>query len=143
MVAAVYVGHCNRDGEYSLYGNGVTGANSLRGVQESDRAGVVSFESIFPACYSGRWPHIHFEVFANLADATGGGDKLVTSQIAIPADVCSTVFATTGYQQSLQSLDRVSLANDNVFGDDDGIHDLATVSGSVDSGYVIALTVPV
>jgi len=32
-----------------------------------------SFTSIFPACYSGRWPHIHFEVYPNraaIADST-------------------------------------------------------------------------
>jgi protocatechuate 3,4-dioxygenase beta subunit len=32
-------------------------------VQITDANGVVSFTSIFPGCYSGRWPHIHFEVF--------------------------------------------------------------------------------
>jgi hypothetical protein len=80
--------------------------------------------------------------YANVEDATGGGEKLVTSQIAIPAEVCSTVFATTGYDQSRQNLASVSLENDNVFGDDDGVHELATVTGSVEAGYVIALTVP-
>ena len=141
--AAVYLWHCNRDGAYSLYGNGISGENYLRGVQEADADGVVTFDSIFPACYSGRWPHIHFEVFASVDDATGGGAKLVTSQIAIPAAACTAVFASDGYAQSQQNLDRTSLETDNVFGDDDGVHELATVTGSVDAGYTIALTVPV
>lgn len=141
--AAVYVWHCNRDGEYSLYGNGVTGENYLRGVQVADANGFVTFDSIFPACYSGRWPHIHFEVYANVDDVTAGGETLLTSQIAIPANACSTVFATSGYEQSLANLDRTSLSGDMVFGDDDGVHELATVTGSVDAGYLIALTAPV
>lgn len=61
--AAAYLWHCDREGRYSLYSNGVTAENYLRGVQESDADGVVTFDSIYPACYSGRWPHIHFEVY--------------------------------------------------------------------------------
>jgi hypothetical protein len=38
---------------------------------------------------------------------------------------------------------RVSLAGDNVFGDDGGIHELGTISGDVASGMTVALTVPV
>lgn len=60
---AVYVWHCDREGRYSLYSQGVTGENYLRGVQETDGRGQVRFTTIFPACYSGRWPHIHFEVY--------------------------------------------------------------------------------
>src|SRR5215213_2935015 len=59
---AVYLWHCDRDGQYSLYSQGVTGENYLRGVQETDADGTVKFTTILPACYSGRWPHIHFEV---------------------------------------------------------------------------------
>ncbi|KXB53830.1 hypothetical protein HMPREF0307_01803 [Corynebacterium sp. DNF00584] len=39
-----------------MYSNGVTGEPWLRGVQ-------VTFDSLVPGCYTGRWPHIHFEVF--------------------------------------------------------------------------------
>ncbi|MDQ1425380.1 MAG: hypothetical protein QOD72_2878, partial [Acidimicrobiaceae bacterium] len=61
--AAVYMWHCDRDGNYSLYSNTVKNENYLRGVQAAGSDGVVSFTTIFPACYSGRWPHIHFEVY--------------------------------------------------------------------------------
>src|SRR6185369_5639030 len=50
---AVYLWHCDRDGQYSLYSAGVTGENYLRGVQVSDSDGMVSFTTIFPGCYSG------------------------------------------------------------------------------------------
>lgn len=141
--AAVYIWHCDREGRYSLYSDGVTDQNYLRGVQEADADGVVTFDTIFPACYSGRWPHIHFEVFGSLADATGGGEKLATSQVAIPDAACDAVFATEGYEQSVQNADQVSLTSDGVFGDDGGVRELATATGNVDDGYTLALTVPV
>ena len=37
---AVYVWHCDREGRYSLYSQGVTGENYLRGVQETDGRGA-------------------------------------------------------------------------------------------------------
>ncbi len=46
---AVYVWHCTRDGGYSMYSEGLTGENFLRGVQIADADGKVSFTSIFPA----------------------------------------------------------------------------------------------
>src|SRR3954467_1757394 len=64
---AVYLWHCNRDGKYSLYSSGVTSEDYLRGVQATDSTGTVTFTSIFPACYSGRWPHVHFEIYPSLA----------------------------------------------------------------------------
>jgi protocatechuate 3,4-dioxygenase beta subunit len=141
--AAVYLWHCDRDGAYSLYSQGVTDENYLRGVQAADSNGLVTFTSIFPACYSGRWPHIHFEVYPSLAKATDQGNKIATSQIALPKDICDTVYATDGYSQSVTNLADVSLASDNVFGDDGGVHELGTISGSVADGLTVALAVPV
>jgi protocatechuate 3,4-dioxygenase beta subunit len=140
--AAVYVWHCDRDGQYSLYSPGAMDENYLRGVQETDVSGAVSFTSIFPACYSGRWPHIHFEVYASVADATGGGSLLATSQLAIPADACNEVYATDGYAQSVTNLSQISLESDNVFADGSA-QQLATVTGSVDDGFAMRLSVPV
>ena len=85
--AAVYVWHCDRDGQYSLYT--VTDQNYLRGVQEADGNGVATFTSIFPGCYSGRWPHIHFEVYRSLDGATNSANTVATSQIALPEDACN------------------------------------------------------
>jgi len=52
--AAVYVWHCDRAGRYSLYSSGVASENYLRGIQVTDAAGRVTFNSIFPAYYTGR-----------------------------------------------------------------------------------------
>ncbi|RZL84293.1 MAG: dioxygenase [Rhodococcus sp. (in: high G+C Gram-positive bacteria)] len=140
---AVYLWHCDRDGEYSLYGQGITEQNYLRGVQVADSTGKVSFTSIFPACYSGRWPHIHFEVFDSLESAVAGEDARLTSQIAVPQDACTTVFAyDSGYANSVRNLSQVSLDSDNVFGDGWDA-ELATVSGEPASGMTISITVGV
>ena len=68
--AAVYLWHCDLAGRYSLYDEEVADENYLRGVQESDADGKVTFKTIFPAAYMGRWPHMHFEVYESLDAAT-------------------------------------------------------------------------
>jgi protocatechuate 3,4-dioxygenase beta subunit len=141
--AAVYLWHCDREGRYSLYSQGITDQNYLRGVQAAGDDGVVTFTSVFPACYSGRWPHVHFGVYRSLDKATSQGNKIATSQIALPKDVSDAVYATTGYEQSASNLGQVNLQNDNVFGDDDGARQLGSMSGSVGDGYVVELAVPV
>ena len=138
--AAVYLWHCNIDGEYSLYSQNVTNENYLRGVQATDADGWVTFKSVFPAAYSGRWPHIHFEVYASLTEATDAGKISATSQIALPQAACDAVYATDGYEQSVQNMQQTSLTSDNVFGDDGGVHQLATMTGNVTDGYVATLT---
>jgi protocatechuate 3,4-dioxygenase beta subunit len=126
--AAVYVWHCDREGRYSLYSSGVTGENYLRGVQATDASGRVRFTSIFPACYSGRWPHVHIEVYENVAAMRSGASPVKTSQLAFPRAACDAVFATRGYGQSVRNFSGMSLGSDNVFGDDGGVHELATVN---------------
>ena len=141
--AAVYLWHCDAEGRYSLYSDGATGENYLRGVQAADASGKVTFTTIFPAAYMGRWPHIHFEIYSSLNDATAAGKITRTSQLALPKDVCDTVYAADGYDGSAQNLARTSLENDNVFGDDGGVHQLATVTGDESLGYVAKLDVGV
>ena len=141
--AAVYLWHCDRDGQYSLYSEGVADENYLRGVQVADADGAITFTSIFPACYSGRWPHLHFEVYGSLDDATSASNKLRTSQIALPEDVCGTVYdSADGYDSSQDTFAGVSLDSDGIFSDGHSLQ-MAKVTGSVDDGYTIALNVPV
>jgi len=139
---AVYLWHCDRLGRYSLYSAGATDQNYLRGVQEAGTSGTVTFTSIFPGCYSGRWPHIHFEVYPSLSGATNVANKIATSQIALPKATCDEVYATAGYETSVTNLSRVSLATDNVFSDGSAL-ELATITGSVGGGLTAALTVAI
>jgi protocatechuate 3,4-dioxygenase beta subunit len=139
--AAVYVWHCDRDGNYSMY-QSASDANYLRGIQPVDANGVVSFTSIFPACYSGRWPHVHFEVYPSVADATSGDNTLATSQIALPKDACDAVYQTSGYEQSVSNLSRVSLSSDMVFSDGVSLQ-TPSMTGNASNGYLSSLAVGV
>ena len=140
--AAVYLWHCNRDGSYSMYSSDIANENYLRGVQETDATGAVTFTSIFPAAYSGRWPHVHFEVYPSLAKAAASAGRLATSQLALPKAACDVVYATDGYAASVRNLAQSSLDTDNVFRDGYTTQ-VATVTGSVSAGYIAALSVPV
>ena len=73
----------------------------------------MSFTTIFPGCYAGRWPHVHFEVYAS-----------------------------EGYEESISNLAGVSLDSDGIFSGRYSLQ-LATVTGSVEEGYVATLNVPI
>lgn len=140
---AVYVWHCDSAGGYSMYSSGIENETYLRGVQVADSSGKVSYTSIFPACYTGRWPHIHFEVYPTVDHITDAKNAISTSQVALPEDVSKLVYALDGYEGSTANLAQVSLDTDNVFSDDGGALQLATVTGDVKSGYQVSLTVRV
>lgn len=141
--AAVYAWHCDKDGKYSMYDAGLRNENYLRGVQEADANGQVTFRTVFPGAYSGRWPHIHFEVFESMDNATAAGQVLAVSQIALTDAACKDVYASAGYEASARNFPRTTLKSDNVFRDDGGIHQLATMTGSVSGGYTAGLNVTV
>lgn len=134
---AVYVWHCDRDGKYSLYD--LPSESYLRGVGVTDSNGQVTFTTIFPGCYAGRWPHIHFEVFSSLTNATSGRYATLISQLAMPSAVCSTVYnGASGYTTSIANFAGVSINGDNVFGDNSAAQiaqQTPTLSGSVAAGY--------
>ena len=139
---AIYIWHCDQAGRYSLYSSGVSGENYLRGVQATDANGQVTFTTIFPACYAGRWPHIHVEVYPSLALATSVANVSKTTQIAMPQAPCYEVFASTGYGASVANFNQISLATDNVFSDGATL-ETPTISGSVGAGYALALTMAI
>jgi protocatechuate 3,4-dioxygenase beta subunit len=141
--AAVYAWHCDKDGKYSLYDSGIENENYLRGVQEADANGQLTFSTIYPGAYNGRWPHIHFEVFESMSNTSAAGQVLAVSQIALTETACKEVYATSGYESSARNFPNTTLTSDNVFGDDGGIYQLATMSGSVAGGYTAALNVTV
>ncbi|MFA5886000.1 MAG: intradiol ring-cleavage dioxygenase [Acidimicrobiia bacterium] len=140
--AALYAWHCDADGRYSMYSQGVTNENWLRGVQATDANGTVTFTTVFPGAYLGRWPHVHFEVYPTLAAATSAGTKLTTSQLAMPEDACNLAYATSGYAASQRNFPQTTLNGDMVFRD--GVsQQLATVTGTPAAGMVSNLTIAV
>lgn len=140
--AAVYLWHCTREGGYSMYSNGIVNENYLRGVQEADSQGVVTFQTIFPGCYDGRMPHVHFEVYPTLAKAGSASNRVKTSQFTFPLTTMNEAYASSGYATSVSNLARISFATDNVFSDGTALQ-MASVTGNATQGYVATLTVGV
>ena len=141
--AAVYAWHCDAEGRYSMYSDGVTEENYLRGVVVTDANGLATFQSVFPGCYQGRWPHIHFEVYENVDAASNGSNAIKVSQLAFPQTVCEAAYVDARYPDSAGNLGQLSLATDGVFADDQAAQQLAVVAGSNDAGYVATLPVGV
>lgn len=139
---AVYAWHCDAQGRYSLYSAGATTQNYLRGVQVTDAQGKVTFTTIFPAAYSGRWPHIHFEIYASASEAVAGRNALKTSQLALPEAQCREVYTQSAlYPGSAANMNQTTLGNDGVFSDDRAVNQLATTTGSIATGYTATLQV--
>lgn len=140
--AAVYIWHCNADGEYSVYSSAMNGGNHagttwLRGAQLSDSDGQVTFTTVYPGRYNGRATHIHVEVYADSSFKT----LLKTSQFAFEDDLNDTVYAASVYSDSAGT-QQTDNARDNVFSD--GYEDqLLTISGSNSAGYVATITMGV
>lgn len=140
---AIYIWHCTNNGLYSLYT--VPTESYLRGVQVTDSNGEVTFTTIYPGCYSGRWPHIHFEIYKSLDTATTNRNALLTSQIAMPSAISSSVYnSVSGYTASISNLAQITLASDNVFNAFSATQLAAatpTLTGNTTSGYSGTITI--
>ncbi len=136
---AIYLWQCDAQGRYSLYSSGVTNESYLRGVQVTDANGEVTFTTIYPGCYDGRWPHMHFEVFTSIAAATSGRAARLIGQFAMPAATNTTIFnGDSRYSASISNYARVSLSSDNVFGDNTAAQlaqQTPALTGSIAAGY--------
>ncbi|GAB3257130.1 cadherin-like beta sandwich domain-containing protein [Chitinimonas naiadis] len=139
--AAVYIWHCDKDGEYSGYSSSQNGNHAgetyLRGIQVSDSAGQVSFTTIYPGWYAGRVTHIHAQIYLN--------DNLkvtatVTTQLAFPETINTAVYASSLYATHGQNTSVPTNAGDNVFSDGTS-YQMLTLTGDVSSGYVASLHV--
>ena len=140
---AVYLWHCDALGRYSLYS--LPDCSYLRGVQVSDNQGVVRFTTIFPGCYSGRYPHIHFEVFSSLDNATSANHAVLISQLALSQSSCQEVYQTAFYRDSKNNFARNgNPATDGIFGNN-GTERIPvmtlTGTGNPQQGYRMGATI--
>lgn len=126
----VDVWHCDKDGDYSQYGNHIN-SNFLRGRQITDSNGQLSFLSIFPGWYPGRAPHIHVEIL------NSGGNSLLITQIAFTESVYSSVYATSGYREEPDT----SNTEDTIFSDSMDRNLADTISGNITDGYSLLKTI--
>ena len=133
--AHVDVWHCDKDGNYSEYGNhpmqrkDFSAAHFLRGRQTTDVNGRVSFLSIYPGWYNGRAPHIHVEIF----DKTG--KSLLVTQVAFPDDVSTKVYSSPLYADRGDA--DTPNSEDNLFSDSLS-EQLATVTGNIKDGFTLS-----
>jgi protocatechuate 3,4-dioxygenase beta subunit len=142
---AIYVWHCTREGDYSVYSSGNLHDNQLRGVQVTDARGQARFRTIMPGCYMGRMPHIHFEVYAGLAQAVHGRNAITTSQLAFPNDSMASLYASAegyGYGASARNLKTMSFATDMVFADGVALQ-MLQLRGSVARGFEAGIQVAI
>lgn len=139
----IYMWHCNAAGKYSLYD--VPAEDYLRGLQTTDANGQVTFTTIVPGTYNGRFPHIHFEVYSSITNASNGRSARLISQFALPKDVLAQIYAADpSYTGSIAALNNTSLNSDNVFGDNTTEQKEAmmiALSGSTSTGYTASATV--
>ncbi|WP_247235002.1 intradiol ring-cleavage dioxygenase [Telluribacter sp. SYSU D00476] len=135
--AIVDIWHCDATGNYSEYGG--TGMQStnyqsvhfLRGRQVTDANGLVTFTTIFPGWYSGRATHIHVHIYND------NGTSLKVTQIAFPEGESSAVALVNGYSKGMSGY--TTNARDNVFGNDGGVNQIATVSGNTTDGFELTI----
>ena len=140
---AIYIWHCDALARYSIYD--VPNASYLRAVGVTDEAGKAVFTTIFPGCYPERYPHIHFEVYASLEQATSYKNRLLTSQIAMPADACRAIYrASKRYGVSAANFTSMRVERDEVFAHSTPRQLAAQtlmVTGDVSTGYRGAMTI--
>ena len=135
--ASVYVWHCDKDGVYSGYsqpGANTVGETFMRGIQDVDDAGQVTFSTIYPGWYAGRITHIHFQVFLYSSSVA-----TATSQLAFPQDTTTEVYNSTLYTKG-QNTSVTSFGSDNVFSDGT-TYQMASISGNVSEGYTATLEI--
>lgn len=142
---AIYLWHCDAAGKYSIYD--LKDASYLRAVGVSDAGGIVTFETILPGCYDGRYPHMHFEIYPSLATATDYRNRVLTSQLALPAEACAATYrAHPAYRASIGNFARSPLERDGIFRNNTPMQLQAqtlVMTGDVAGGYRGAVTIGV
>jgi len=137
--ALVDIWHCDNQGNYSEYGGirmqqtDLTQKHFLRGRQTTDANGTVSFISIFPGYYPGRAPHIHLEVLTSKAKS------VLVTQVALPENICDTVYASENYQGT----GYVRNTRDGIFSNSLDQNMADKVSGNIIDGFILEKAVVV
>ncbi|KAF2117780.1 extracellular dioxygenase-like protein [Lophiotrema nucula] len=124
--ALLEIWHCNSTGVYSgvnANGNGNTSDTSnlnatfMRGVQQSDATGVVTFDTLVPGHYTGRTNHIHVMSHVNASvlgnNTIAGGAITHVGQMFFDQDLVTLVEATEPYTSNTQVL--TTNAEDDIF----------------------------
>lgn len=132
--ASLEIWHCNSTGVYSgvvANGNGNSDDTSnlnktfLRGIQQSDQDGVVTFHTLFPGHYTGRATHIHVmtsqNATVNANKTLSGGSVTHVGQMFFDQDLISLVEKTEPYASNTQGL--TENADDSILAEEAGTVD--------------------
>ncbi|TGD99340.1 intradiol ring-cleavage dioxygenase [Methylobacterium nonmethylotrophicum] len=139
--ARVDLWHADAQGRYSGYpdqgdrGGSTVGQTFLRGTQFADRAGRVSFRTIFPGWYPGRTPHLHVKVIL-------AGRTALTGQIYFPDAVSEAVYQGPDYA-GRPKRGRIGNARDALLRQDDPEGRGIAAVHQAGAGYEAALTLVV
>ncbi|MFD7706613.1 intradiol ring-cleavage dioxygenase [Streptomyces sp. NPDC059786] len=145
--ALVEVWHCDALGEYSGFvgNNGHSEPDNgkfLRGGVLTGSDGVARITTIYPGWYQGRAIHIHIKVHTDVTLTSDGsftgGQTLHTGQLFINETITTAVAAVSPY--STNTVRRVPLSQDGIYGNGGAAAGLMTVTGSTSAGYTGSLT---
>ena len=121
----------------------------LRGVQITDKAGMVEFETLYPGWYQGRAIHIHLKVhLAGTAQETyEGGHVCHTGQIFLPEELTERIAKMPPYVGN-SKVHRTTQAEDHVFQQQHGAGLIASIerplkSGKDSDGFMASITMAV
>jgi len=136
----IYIWHCTPAGQYSAYTGSGNGTHTrtetyLRGIQQTNASGQVTFTTVYPGWYSGRTVHIHVEVYKTLADST----TVKTTQLAFPMSTNYTVQSASGYNGTSGMMTNSS---DGIFSDGTST-EMVTISGDNTNGYQASIAIRV
>lgn len=114
-----------------------------RGIQLTDSAGNVNFQTIFPGFYQGRVNHIHMKI--RIGGTRNGlhyaaGHTAHTGQIFFPEDLTTAIMAREPY--SAHHIHRTTMAEDMVYNGQHGEAAIAALT-HLAKGYRAVITVAV
>jgi protocatechuate 3,4-dioxygenase beta subunit len=105
--AVVDIWHADAGGVYSGAVAGNAGTNFLRGVQRTDKNGLVLFKTIYPGWYRGRATHVHVKVYLS-------GNVVHTGQFFFDESISNAVYRRAPYRAHGTTADTPN-ASDSIY----------------------------
>ncbi len=116
----------------------------LRGVQVTDKKGMVEFATLYPGWYSGRAIHIHMKVHLGGRDTNGtysGGHVSHTGQLFFPEEITEQVAKMSPYVKRA-NVHRTTQAEDGIFNSQHGAASMVKLE-RLDEGFLATVTLAV
>lgn len=140
--AEVYVWHCDAEGQYSGGHSGpevsLPSETYLRGVQFSNHAGSVVFNTILPGCHHCQLEHIHLMVLLPSTVPSSRTLSAASAQLLFPYAISTSAYSNSTLYRP--SLDMPPPAPASEAADSLSQHTLQ-ISGNASSGYAAHLVV--